>query len=120
MVLTVCKRGNVYSRWSRGIIGAMLLWMLCVVVIGFSFPKESLSSQCIEQHQQHMNRITQLYEVVNSDKGSLCVKMNELYRVVQQGAEFLRNCPEADPTGEQRKTWADWLRSMASQKDSFC
>ena len=119
MVLMVCKSGNVYSRWWRGIIGAIPLWILCVVVIGFSFPKESLSSQCIQLHQQNMNRVAQLGRVVNS-KGSLCLKMNELYRTVQQAAEFLRNCPEADPTGEQRKVWADWLRSMATQKDRFC
>ena len=56
--------------------------MLCVVVIGFSFPKEIIViPNALSNNQQHMNRVIQLYEVVNNDKGSLCVKMNELYRV---------------------------------------
>ena len=120
MVLMVCKHGNVYSRWWRGMIGAIPLWMLCVVVIGFSFPKESFSSECIQQHQQHQNRIAQLIKVVDSDKGSLCENMNGLYRLAQEGLELLRNCPEADPTGEQRKATGDWLSGMAIQKDFFC
>ena len=98
----------------------VLLSLLCATLIGFSFVENASSNECISLHQQLEQRIAEAGQQIKKGQMSVCAMLKTMHSLVQQAAENLRVCPEADPTGEQLPAYEDWMKQMTQTLASHC